>query len=1124
MYEILNQSNNSEIFQNTPLIRSIPKNSFVASAKMLISTYKKIDSECTNNNNINYSDLSTLNTASVNPLVMSSLKNKTSKKSSNEEGEKIALPKPKMNSPSLHSGEFSIAYRSENVRRFSNFTECNTEKFEDFMRSHLIKKEEKDKISSTNTRIGDAESKIFGGSYHIKEDEYTHFLSLYYDQIFTKKKDEYLTEKQLEVKGPILIDIDLRFNYEVNERLYTEEHITDVIDSYLSILKSVYQFDEETHFNIYIFEKSQINRDSKKNITKDGIHIIIGIMCEHTTQQMIRIEMMDKIKEAWGDIPITNSWEDVLDRGISVGTTNWQLFGSKKPNYETYKLTKKFAVSYNIEEDECFRENIPMPSNISKEDFLKLSARYTDHPFYLYKDSFLQKREESIKSGLIDTGVGESERANRRMNHITNINAGLAMEQPNIGGEVTVQYIKMLKQLLTEVRSTDALELLLNEFLDNANITENVLVESYKYTMSLPSQYYTDYSKWIRVGWALRNISDKLFIVWIKFSSQSQDKFSYNEIPALYNDHWEKFDLNNPNGLTKRSIMHWSKVDANEKYNEIRKDCIDFYINKTIYVSKHSNADKPSKSCGEFDLAVVLYNLYKDQYICVSIKNNAWYMYKKHRWLEIDSGTTLRKSISNEMRDLYIAKLKDVSVKKSIEENSSERRDELIKIYDMQIVKIGDIIARLAKTNDKKNIMVEAKELFFDSTFLSKLDTNPYLLCFENGVVDFKTKQFRKGYPDDYLSKTTRINYIQIDAQIHQPIIDEINDFMQKLFPVKELHDYMWEHLASTLVGTSSNQTFNMYIGVGQNGKSVLISLMEMVLGEYKGDVPLSLVTDKRTKIGGLAPEMVALKGVRYAVMQEPSKGDQINEGVMKQITSGIDPIQARSPYMTQAITFIPQFKLVVCSNEFMEIKSQDHGTWRRIRVVDFMSLFVETPRQGDPEKPYQFLLDKSIKEKFVKWKEVFASMLVSKAFITDGIVNDCSIVMKSSNSYRENQDYIAEYFSERILTDYNGTITKSELTSDFKLWYLGAYGKNPPKPKDIQTFMNRKYGDYKLNNCWKGVKINYENKPIGQTTDDSFNAPPSHHRQLNNHSSHMLIYEDGNEEFKEEDVDLHDL
>jgi P4 family phage/plasmid primase-like protien len=596
--------------------------------------------------------------------------------------------------------------------------------------------------------------------------------------------------------------------------------------------------------------------------------------------------------------------------------------------------------------------------------------------------------------------------------------------------------------------------------------------------------------------------------------------------------------------------MHWSKVDANDKYNEIRKDCIDFYINKTIFISKNAaNDDKPSKSCGEFDLAVVLYHLYKDQYVCVSVKNSAWYMYKKHRWVEIDSGTTLRKSISNEMRDLYYGKMKEINAKISIEENSAEPKEDIIKIYKAQMGKLGDIVGRLAKTNDKKNIMTEAKELFFDPEFLSKLDTNPYLLCFENGVIDFKTKQFRKGYPDDYLSKTTKINYISISPQLHEPIINEINDFMYKLFPIKELHDYMWEHLASTLIGTSSNQTFNMYIGVGQNGKSVLISLMEMVLGEYKGDVPLSLVTDKRTKIGGLAPEMVALKGVRYAVMQEPSKGDRINEGVMKQITSGIDPIQARSPYMTQSITFIPQFKLVVCSNEFMEIKSQDHGTWRRIRVVDFMSLFVETPKQGDIEKPYQFLLDKAIKEKFTYWKEVFASMLVTKAFETNGMVRDCDIVMKSSNSYRENQDYIAEYFADRIINDPYGTIQKSELTSDFKLWYLGAYGTNPPKPKDIQMFMNRKYGEYKLYSCWRGVKINYENKPITFSSPQTFSngSPPMSSRDerfnvngrnlpsqaTGNWSSPTLrsrefpnninVYEDG-DEYKEEDINLDDL
>jgi len=276
-----------------------------------------------------------------------------------------------------------------------------------------------------------------------------------------------------------------------------------------------------------------------------------------------------------------------------------------------------------------------------------------------------------------------------------------------------------------------------------------------------------------------------------------------------------------------------------------------------------------------------------------------------------------------------------------------------------------------------------------------------------------------------------------------------------------------------------------MYIGIGSNGKSVLISLMEMILGEYKGDVPLSLVTDKRPKIGGLAPEMVSLKGIRYAVMQEPKKGDCINEGVMKQITSGIDPIQARAPYMPQAITFIPQFKLVVCANVFMEIKSQDHGTWRRIRVVDFLSLFTDKPVKGDKDKPYQFLKQEDLIEKFSAWKEVFAAMLVEKAFETHGLVKDCSIVLKSSNKYRESQDYIAEFISDKIIMDTLGTITKTELTSEFQLWYQRTYGKGGPSLKDVQAYMDSRFGKFEKYKCWRGVRINYEQEVLLNSDDE---------------------------------------
>ena len=105
-------------------------------------------------------------------------------------------------------------------------------------------------------------------------------------------------------------------------------------------------------------------------------------------------------------------------------------------------------------------------------------------------------------------------------------------------------------------------------------------------------------------------------------------------------------------------------------------------------------------------------------------------------------------------------------------------------------------------------------------------------------------------------------------------IIKELEEFMCQLFPEDDLRTYMWEHLASCLIGTNSNQTFNIYKGSGRNGKSKLVELMGKGLGSYKGTVPITLITQKRNTIGSTSSEVAQLMGVRYAVMQEMSKGD----------------------------------------------------------------------------------------------------------------------------------------------------------------------------------------------------------------------------------------------------------
>jgi P4 family phage/plasmid primase-like protien len=335
----------------------------------------------------------------------------------------------------------------------------------------------------------------------------------------------------------------------------------------------------------------------------------------------------------------------------------------------------------------------------------------------------------------------------------------------------------------------------------------------------------------------------------------------------------------------------------------------------------------------------------------------------------MDKGLSLREAISKHMYDLYSNKI----LRLQNEYHHYEPSDDRALFIQKKVKIIGEVKLRFKKTNDKNNIMREAMELFYDGEFARSMDTNKHLLCFNNGVVDFNNKIFREGYPEDYITKTTRINYVKYDLK--NPEIKETSDaileFMEKLFPIPSLLTYMWDHLASCLIGSNKNQTFNVYHGSGSNGKSIIADLMSVTLGEYKGTVPITLVTEKRGLIGGTSDEVLKLKGVRYAVMQEPSKSVKLNEGIMKELTGG-DPIQARGLYSESEI-FEPQFNLVVCTNNLFDIESNDDGTWRRIRKVDFVSKFTDEGEEHTDETPYVYPKDKSLKDKLPALAPVFA-------------------------------------------------------------------------------------------------------------------------------------------------------
>jgi P4 family phage/plasmid primase-like protien len=908
----------------------------------------------------------------------------------------------------------------------------------EFLAKHNAKNEKG--LTITHTRIPDKELGIYAGSYIIPKEELQTFYSLYYENIFIKKRKEYLTEKQLD-NGccPIAVDFDFRYKYDVESRQHTNEHIQDMILLYLEELKEYFLFTENKPFNIFIFEKPNVNRLIDKSITKDGIHMLIGIQMDHIMQIMLREKILDKLKEIW-DLPLENTWESVLDEGISRGTTNWQLFGSRKPGNEAYELTQHFVITYDSTDGEFMMDQKKVSDFDLKNNLGLLSVQYDNNPKFELNPKII----DSYNKLLENKGVKIKKPSSK-----TKIN--LLIEEDN----EDENFIS-----INDIKDKETLDKAVSLMLKRLKPNEYEIKETHDYTQSLPAKYYEPGSHLLnrQVAFALKNTDERLILSWIMLRSKASD-FDYNTVPDLYLQ-WKKFHKTNQSNerVTRRSIMYWVKKDNYDEYEKIKKETINYYIEQSIETST------------EYDLAIVLKQMFKDKYVCVSYdKKGIWYVFKNHRWI-LDKGLSLREKISKDMYDLFSTKCDQVS-SEMFEYQDDDQRTEYIK---RKIKVINEIKIKLKKTNDKNNIMREAAEIFYDNEFVKNMDTNKYLLCFNNGVVDFKNKVFRDGYPEDYITKTTKINYTPYDLTNEDFLksLNEINEFMQKLFPIQDLNKYMWDHLSSCLIGANKNQTFNVYHGSGSNGKSIIADLMSVTLGEYKGTVPITLVTEKRGLIGGTSDEVLKLKGVRYAVMQEPSKGVKLNEGIMKELTGG-DPIQARGLYSESEI-FEPQFNLVVCTNNLFDIDSNDDGTWRRIRKVDFLSKFIDKDEQYIDETPYVFIKDKSLKDKLPLFAPVFASILVNRAFETDGLVADCETVLNASNKYRKGQDHISAFIAEKIekTGDIKDKIGKRGLSEEFKIWFQQEQGvRKMPKGQELYDYMDKKFGMC-TSKGWIGVRF----------------------------------------------------
>lgn len=840
-------------------------------------------------------------------------------------------------------------------------------------------------------------------SLHIPTDKLDEFYDEYAKAI-VKGRKMYMTEKP-EDPSPLRVDLDFRFKLQTTEdnelkREYDDKLIERVILFYTQILLEYLNI-ENDKLLVYVMEKPKPSEYRGK--IKDGIHMIWPhVVISHNLMHLIRNRIIECANEIFGNIPFTNSYDDIVDKAI-IDKNNWQLYKSKKPESCAYDITKVY--SYDISKNKIKLEKCP--SAIEELSLIKL----------------LSMRNK--KNKVCDIKIDKVDEIDQYVKHILP-----SMDE------------KKKQKLHSQI------------FGKSKNVTKNFLADD-EFALSqrlveecLNPKRADNYEDWINLGWALRNIDYRLLDSWTKFSCVSS-KYIEGECHIF----WEKMRQDT---MGLGTLKWWAKQDNIDIYNKIIDESIVDLIDKCI----NSNG-------AHYDVAKVIHCMYKDQFRASS--KDIWYMYSKneHRWVKSKDGMKLRRILSEEVCNKFTHRSMYWSGK------AMNEPDQVLKdIYNAKNKLLNELCVKLKNSGYKDSVMKECKSLFTDEKFDEILDSHTHLLGFENGVYDLHMHEFREGLPDDYISYSTGRHYIPYDEESVES--KEINLYLTQVFTNECIRKYILDVFSCIIDGSIRQEKFYIFTGAGSNSKSILLNLMQKALGDYYCILPIALLTQKRTSSNSAQSELERTKGRRLAVMQEPGESEKLNIGLMKELSGG-DRILTRGLFK-EPIEFRPQFKMIMTCNDLPEVPSDDGGTWRRIKVVEYTSKFVEHPSKSNPK---EFPIDPDIMEKLDKWSDTFISMLIHHHKIIDPKnIIEPSEVNKATQQYKKNNDVIGQYIEDKLEPDDTGRkrMMLNKIYNDFRTYATVILkGKKIPDRNQMKAYFEKMYGPYSNTDGWRGFKYKAE-------------------------------------------------
>lgn len=779
----------------------------------------------------------------------------------------------------------------------------------------------------THSRIGSKDKYPYCGSFVIPPAELSEFYPLYLAKI-SAGQEEYLVERQTESSH--YIDLDFKYPVGTTEKQHTKEQTFAFIQKFLEICITKYSFNLEygDTFTVFVMEKSKVNsnatwkvNDIDEPVVKDGIHIQFGFKIPKYIKKALWKDLISVLKNGFWEIPVINSWEDILDKGVFEGGTNNQLYGSiKAPGAARYNLINNYY--YEVMQDKSFNISEPALMRICNESFHNLSTNNPDNVSPHWIESQVVEpvkvrvaRATAIAGGAIGTDAVS----------VASSNAAIGESSPE-HYHCVVDYIK---------------EGLLAQYVQSGK-----------------------YKEWVNIGYALYASFGKV-----------RGKQLWDLLSVIRE--------NDPT-ISNRPDPQWSRICENFSSIETGIFSIHSKAKETNMKKQRSIFVKHIGSTNNLYGSLWTSAMIAD-YFCSIHKEFIYnedilYYFNGVFWDKCDK---ISSQLVSFIDKVFIPELREYGNNRlqyfqNKSEDALEEAEKQINSKNIELVlKFQGNVEGLREVKKRKSLIEDIKAFVAKANI--EWDEKDTLFAFNNKIIDLTTGAVVEGNPNYYMTMTAGYDYDDSYPleERKAELLKIIDDIFKDRKAVKD--DFLL--FLSTGLSGIKQQFISINTGEGANGKSFLGDLMLGTVGKY-GKVLNPALFTKDLK-DGANPEFADLHKKRYASTAEPNKGSKWFVSVVKPLT-GEGAIQVRTGHDFSGKPCVLKSTLVAFTNAIPFFDDMEgYSIHRRLRMTGFerkyitQELYDEKVKEGIAEYYGVANKDYMTQEFINKYRQAFFHILL---------------------------------------------------------------------------------------------------------------------------------------------------